>query len=328
MRKMQFDRQQFIAKFDELRSSRKMGQYYECDKATIIRYAKEIGYDYTSKPLLNKEQIKEIESLYGTISAKQLAEKYGISKSRISQIWMKAGLNGHRSYVYNFNHDYFEKIDRPDKAYFLGLIASDGCVYRRNNGSKSQAMIKITLQERDREILQVFKRCVGSEKPLYINDGKPSVTIELISDKMANDLAKYNIVENKTLSYEMVPLNPELMNHFLRGYFDGDGGLTVKNKQYQLPYAYVASICGFRHNIINMKQYLDSIGIHLTYEQDNRSYGDGQAFGNIRTVNKKQTYEFLSYIYKDCSDVFIKRKKELADMFFDIYKERRVKYAV
>ena len=46
-----------------------------------------------------------------------------------------------------------EKIDSPDKAYFLGLLAADGCVYRRKNGSKSQAMIKLTLQEKDKDIL-------------------------------------------------------------------------------------------------------------------------------------------------------------------------------
>ena len=97
--------------------------------------------------------MEEIKSSYGTISAKELALKYGVSKSRISQIWMKAELKGHRSYIYNFNHNYFEKIDSPDKAYFLGLLAADGCVYRRKNGSKSQAMIKLTLQEKDKDIL-------------------------------------------------------------------------------------------------------------------------------------------------------------------------------
>lgn len=145
-----------------------MGKYFGCDKATIIRYAKEIGYDYHPKLLLNEFQIEEIKSMYGKASAREIAQKYGVSIPRISQIWRNAGLNGHRSYVYNFNHNYFETIDTPDKAYFLGLLAADGCVYKRNNKGKSQSMIKLTLQKEDMDILALFNRCVGSNKPLSV----------------------------------------------------------------------------------------------------------------------------------------------------------------
>ena len=41
----------FIKNYQELKSSRKMGQLYNCDKSSIINHAKKIGYDYSN----NKE---------------------------------------------------------------------------------------------------------------------------------------------------------------------------------------------------------------------------------------------------------------------------------
>ena len=34
---------------------------------------------------------------------------------------------------YKLNDDFFEKIDCEEKAYFLGLIYSDGCIHQHNN---------------------------------------------------------------------------------------------------------------------------------------------------------------------------------------------------
>lgn len=141
---------------------------------------------------------------------------------------------------------------------------------------------------------------------------------------MANDLEKYNIIPNKTTIYEPVILQHDLMNHFFRGYFDGDGCLTVRNKKYECPSYYRASIAGFKHNLIKMAEYLDSMDIHLSFQEDKRMYNNGLPFGCIATCNKQQTYSFLKYIYNNCFDVYLPRKKEIADKFFNVYSERRV----
>jgi len=41
----------FIENYKKLKSSRKMGELYGCDKGTITKHARDIGYDYTK----NKE---------------------------------------------------------------------------------------------------------------------------------------------------------------------------------------------------------------------------------------------------------------------------------
>lgn len=43
--------EEFIENYKKLKSSRKMGELYNCDKKSITTHAKKIGYDYSS----NKE---------------------------------------------------------------------------------------------------------------------------------------------------------------------------------------------------------------------------------------------------------------------------------
>lgn len=45
--------------------------------------------------------------------------------------------------------DYFKIIDSPKKAYWLGFICADGCIYK--NGGK------LTLMVKDKEICDKFK---------------------------------------------------------------------------------------------------------------------------------------------------------------------------
>lgn len=34
--------------------------------------------------------------------------------------------------MYSFNENYFNEIDCADKAYLLGFICADGCLYKRD----------------------------------------------------------------------------------------------------------------------------------------------------------------------------------------------------
>ena len=65
---------------------------------------------------------------------------------------------------YTFNKDYFERIDSKDKAYFLGFLYADGC----NSISTTQhhCTIILNLQEKDKDILDIFNKYINSNKPL------------------------------------------------------------------------------------------------------------------------------------------------------------------
>ena len=65
---------------------------------------------------------------------------------------------------YTFNKDYFERIDSKDKAYFLGFLYADGC--NSISATQHQCTIILNLQEKDKDILNIFNKYINSNKPL------------------------------------------------------------------------------------------------------------------------------------------------------------------
>lgn len=66
----------FIKKYEELKSSRKMGEYYHCDKTSVLNHAKTIGYDVNSNKQykLSQEDKENIVKNYNIKTSSQLAK--------------------------------------------------------------------------------------------------------------------------------------------------------------------------------------------------------------------------------------------------------------
>lgn len=86
----------FIKNYQELKSSRKMAELYECSKSTILRHAKEINFDPNSvqKFKLSEKDKERIISLYNEKTSTELAEEYNVSRGMITKLWYDANLKG------------------------------------------------------------------------------------------------------------------------------------------------------------------------------------------------------------------------------------------
>ncbi len=203
---------------------------------------------------------------------------------------------------YPVNHNYFDKIDSEDTAYFLGLLYADGNISSCKNSSTKR--IKLTLQDKDKHILESLTALIQPTKPLNKVHGsglyKDSVHWQMMinSDHMAKILINYGCVERKSLILKFPEwlADKELQRHFLRGYFDGDGTI---NKS---PITPAASFLGTKDFCEYVKEKL-------------------LGHGRVR-LDKNKTYKFcvaggvkcrlfLSWLYLD-SKYFLKRKKARA----------------
>ncbi len=126
--------------------------------------------------------------------------------------------------------NYFSLIDTPQKAYVLGLIASDGCVHGKN---------KITLGMNDLDAIKFVANEFGYNNKISIIDHEDvnhnrSYTITITSDKMHADLQNLNIVERKSKidNLDIPPIIDELERFFWAGIIDGDGSVSIRNKKY------------------------------------------------------------------------------------------------
>lgn len=153
-----------------------------------------------------------------------LAEMYELSSPTIIKIlkqyhvkiWSRA-----RLFSPSLDEDYFEQIDSPAKAYFLGLITTDGCVFWKKNGS---AFLTISLKASDRYILEAFMSEIRCNRRLVYDRRANCYTATVSSNKVVTDLAKYAVVPKSSLT-QLFPSNiPSLyVGDYLRGLIDGDG---------------------------------------------------------------------------------------------------------
>ena len=125
---------------------------------------------------------------------------------------------------FNVDDNYFS-TENSNMAYLLGFLASDGTVDKKNN------RIKIGLSSIDKEFLVKIKEELKYEGDIlnYITSNGFSVSeLTFTSQQIKKDLARYNIVPNKTFNFKFPKnLNKKYWIDFIRGYFDGDGSVST-----------------------------------------------------------------------------------------------------
>lgn len=126
---------------------------------------------------------------------------------------------------YSLNEDFFESIDSEEKAYVLGFILADGCVY------KDGRTIAIAIKQTDKQILDDISKAVeysGEVKFLPRKEGDGyggdhRVRLRLNSVKLVQDIQKLGIHPAKTFTARLPVIPKDLECHLIRGLWDGDG---------------------------------------------------------------------------------------------------------
>jgi hypothetical protein len=115
---------------------------------------------------------------------------------------------------YSNNENYFETIDTEDKAYFLGLIYSDGCLI--NNQDEYRYKITLKLHTKDKHILEDFIKSVSGEMSLWFHGQRDTCEVSLSGKKIVKDLEEKGLHPNKTFTIKYPEISEELERHFLK----------------------------------------------------------------------------------------------------------------
>lgn len=190
---------------------------------------------YTTKysSLFTKELL-EAEYL-NLQSLKAVGEKYGTSGETIKNYMNKYNIEYKKQVKYNCNQNFFSR-DSQKAFYIAGFIAADGCV--KKHGSSFQ--IDIGLAQKDKGFLEMLRSAMEVEAPIHDFTIKNSTRnpnykdsfgsqLTITSEKMYNDLARFNIVPKKSLIYTFPEwlIEHSMVHHFMRGYNDGDGSFYI-----------------------------------------------------------------------------------------------------
>lgn len=214
---------------------------------------------------------------------------------------------------YSLDETAFDTIDTEIKAYCLGFLYADGSV-GKYGGDYS---IRIHIDKKDSEILDLFQRCVQTTKPWYI-DKRDRAILALSNKKLYESLNKQGVMQAKTFkiifpSTDQVPSH--LLNHFIRGYFDGDGSVSGREHQIRTMSFNITSNMEFA---IGLQKILMSEGFSQTkiHPIPSKTH-EGKLVGSLQYGGGINVERFYNYIYHNAT-IYLKRKHDRMRKLLDL----------
>lgn len=124
------------------------------------------------------------------------------------------------------NESYFKELDTPEKAYWIGFLYGDGCVFQREKGS---ARVSLGLKHEDEKHVRKFKSAIDSKHAISKSDSLVGISIQ--HAEFSEAVAKHGLTTEKTYSDSLPTLeHDDLRAAFVRGLFDADGHSGVNHR--------------------------------------------------------------------------------------------------
>lgn len=199
----------------------------------------------------------------------------------------------------------FSKINNEIEAYILGFLFSDGYIL-----ASPYYRTGIQIAQRDESLLRQIVSYISDDSPIKYEvkkHGSHMCKFEIYRKDVFYNLMNMGMSPNKTGKELHIPaISKELIRHFFRGYFDGDGSL-IEDRRYLYLY-----ICSPTNEILGeFKDILARENITSSIMKDNRKGKLVHIHGKdtilnfdqyrlyIRTRNNME--KIYNYMYRDCS---------------------------
>lgn len=202
----------------------------------------------------------------------------------------------------------FFKRHTPEMAYVLGCFASDGGMFINSGGSKYIQFTSTNRRflENVKTLLQAKHRI--SEKKNDNKNWNRCYLIQIGSKDLFNDLENMGFTPNKSKKLIMPRISNSLFNHFVRGYFEGDGcvwygtydkkGRAVRPRLIQTHF-----ICGDKSFLRKLSTKLKRLA-----KTEGGSLVNKNNTGFDLSYSKKDSIKLYDFIYSDKKKLFSNQK--------------------
>lgn len=305
-------------------SSIQLAKRYGVDKSSVlgalqrqgiprrIRKAKPKGPDkrYTFRP---SEESQIVKIYLANKSIPAIARAYGCMGKTIRGVLVRNNVQLRKTTL-NFipkpkrpkfipktiisNHTAFDVLDNEAALYFLGFAYADGSINKQQ--------LKFTLSIKDRIQLERLSEFLGSQaeirtsEVLYGRYLSQACHIEFTSKYMVNRLVELGMVSRRSHFDRLkdnIPVGLE--HHFIRGFLDGDGCISNREKVIFLGQADI--LTWIKECLVKYAQASDKV---MPYQR--------KGILEIAWGGSFQFRRIVDYIYKDAT-LYLERKKEIAD---------------
>ena len=251
------------------------------------------------------------------ISATQAAKQFKLTPTKFCLYLKELGIERpNKQNETKFNENIFDSINTEEKAYWLGFIWADGSIGSSplRDDVKSRYDFELSLSEKDTSHLEMFNKFM-EHKNNNVKVGKVTCTsngnkIEtkrcrwgIVNKHMWNTLNDYGCTPNKSLTLcfpnQSIFKSPDLIRHFIRGYFDGDGSVGIYGELQKV-----------QCSCLGTKDMIDNILLHSNLEVGKYHHDSRHAENTLSfQMASHKALQFLHYIYKDAT-IYLDRKYE------------------
>lgn len=226
---------------------------------------------------------------------------------------------------YSCNENFF-KDDSEASFYWAGYIAADGCARIKETKYSQVPSLELNSADHDHidklvKILdfKIINNNYGDKKyaaPIYKSskgyskiDGHELTSSQLyLNSKIVfDDLREKFLVEPNKTKVHYFPNHLKghpLLNHFMRGYFDGDGGFYLQKKK-QCREQMSIRVCGTLDFLNEYKNVVESSSGFTSVSKPYMYHGQGA----LNYGGNSQIKKFGNYIYNNAT-IYMERKRE------------------
>lgn len=241
-----------------------------------------------------------------SISLTEMGKREKVDRRTLAKHFKELGIEiVNKQNCSKFNEHIFDQIDSEEKAYWLGFIFADGYISSSplREEVKSVYQFEISLGIKDIEHLNKFKKFIEFKKDIITDNSRCRFIVA--NKHLWTTLNELGCTPNKSLSLKFPNIPQNLVKHFIRGYFDGDGCIS----------RHVHNTCVTPHiELLGTKQMLEHVllysGISAKYKHDIRHSEETWSLEWTKDLG----IEFINYLYNNCS-IYLNRKYELYQFF-------------
>lgn len=292
---------------------------FNSDPSWVVKIVKSKGFHKSKKERgeqiffkFTKEQEQQIIDLnLARKNAKDISRIMNVSYDQVKLAIIRLGLTplsvSEAKRIYKVDEHWLDSIDSPEKAIFLGLFFADGCNQSANNSCD------ISLHKKDSNYLKRFADLI-TDRPLSGIGMKNQVALKICSKHFSEKLSYYGATPKKSLTLEWVEnLDPKYWRFFIKGFFEGDGGFSIKHRS-KLKTYYNASFTSTLPFLEKLNSIIfNELGVSgkIYQKTKNGTYG-------LYFAKQKEVKILTEWLYQDYEHLAMDRKLDIAKQILKI----------
>ena len=289
---------------------------------------------------LHDAAIDYVNNFNGRISINTFIKERGV-EPQVFRDYIKKWYPDNQAIRYNhYDATIFDIIDTEEKAYWLGFIFADGYITNPETHPDHRYSFELSLSSKDEEHIRKFAKFVNftgkiehrviTSCPTGNKESYSAVRITLNGKHLWEKLNSYGCTPRKSLNLKFpskdIFQNEDLIRHFIRGYFDGDGTLGIYDSSTMnngTKYVYHNNA---KCSILGTLDFLKMINENCPYQKSIISHGSEaypcKAF--IIQFSHRECFGMCFYMYYN-SSIYLDRKYikflEICRLYEELYKK-------